>query len=107
MAIIARASLVLAAFMPISASADSADVAQRLAYMLGSEEICGFHYRQVAVEKWIEDNVAPDDMDFLVQLDVFMDAVEYDSRSLGASELVARCAQVRRVGETNGFLKAE
>lgn len=106
MAILARTALILAAFLPVIAFADSGDVARRLGYMLGSEAVCGFHFRRVAVEEFIAENVAADDMDFIVVFDLVVADVEDDSRSLGASELVARCAQVRRVAETLGFMSA-
>jgi hypothetical protein len=90
----------------LSASAyaeDSSDLALALGTVLGSEEFCGLHYDQAAIQSFITKRVSPDDMDFPPLLESMTNGTEVGNRSKSNSAKTAHCAQIARIAKSYGF----
>lgn len=88
-------AITLAAGLPASAQS-SLDTAQRLANILASEEPCNLSINPDGIDAYVENNVAPDDLDFANNLRGMITVSDYSIASLSESELVAQCAATRR-----------
>ena len=97
--------LVAMGFGPARAgSLDSMNVAMQLGTLLGSEEFCGMSYDQSAIDRYIEENVAADDLDFASTLRTMTQGVAFQNKSMTASEKRAHCHQIRRSAKAHGFI---
>lgn len=85
------------------AVASSTNTAIALGTVLASEEICGLTYNQDAIGKYIEQNVAADDMQFASTLQMMTDGTRLNLQEMGKSQLTAHCAQIKRVAKSYGF----
>lgn len=95
--ILATAALAAPAF------ASSSDTALALGNVLASEEVCGLTYDQDAIGKYIEQNVAEDDMQFASTLQLMTEGTKLQLQDMGKSQLTAHCAQIKRVAKKYGF----
>jgi hypothetical protein len=77
-----------------------------LGHIIGSEEACGLTFDQAAVSRLVEQNVDPDDADWLSMFDT---AVEVETKvnlpHMTRSQLTAHCAQVRQFAKHFGLIK--
>ena len=86
-------------------SLESMNVANQLGTVLASEEFCGLSYDQAAIEKFIEEKVAADDMGFASNLQVMTEGQRYSLKDMSASSRTAHCAQIRRVAKSYEFIE--
>src|ERR1700730_3225659 len=101
-----KAFIAIAAAAVLSASAyakDSSDLARALGTVLGSEEFCGLHYDQAAIQSFITKRVSADDMDFPPLLESMTTGTEVGNRSKSNSAKTAHCAQIARIAKSYGF----
>jgi len=97
----AAATLILTS---TSQAEDSYEVAERLGMLLGSEEACELSYKQEAIEKFIEDNVSPGDMDFAEDLDLLKGNREFALSESSDKEIARHCIQIKRTAKHYGFI---
>lgn len=92
---------------PVAAqsSFESMEKANNLGTVLGSEDFCGIEFNQVAIAKWIAENVSADDMAFPSTLSMMIDGTSYEFDSYSASRKTAHCAQIRRISKSYGFIE--
>lgn len=83
---------------------DSMTTAMELGSVLASEEACSLTFDQAAIERFIEGNVAPDDMGFASTLQMMTEGTRYQIGSMSISAKTAHCSQIRRVARANGFI---
>ncbi|TVR11858.1 MAG: signal recognition particle [Salinarimonadaceae bacterium] len=82
---------------------DSMTLANQLGDVLASEELCGLSYDHDAIERFIEERVAADDMSFTPMLRMMTDGATYTQDEMSESAKRAHCAQIRRVARSYGF----
>ncbi len=80
-------------------------LSQNLGDLLGSEEFCGLTFDQAAIEKFIEDNVSADDMQFAGSVQLYANMKREVVSKLSASQQTVQCVQVKRVAKEYGFIK--
>jgi hypothetical protein len=98
---------VLGALCALAAIPARADDDPMLAYnlgdLLGSEEACGLHFDQAAIERFVEEKAPADDMGFMSHM-TDAAAVKRDEISgYTQSERTAYCAQARQVAKSYRF----
>lgn len=83
---------------------DRMQLATSLGSVLGSEKGCGLTFSQPAIEKFIDDNVPADDMEFPSMLSMMTDGSEIQLREMSASSKTAHCRQISRIAKSYGFV---
>lgn len=105
-----KAGLAMAAALALSAGSsaqmnlDSWRVSEQLGAVLGSEAACGLSYDPAAIDRFIDESVAADDMEFTSNLGVNTRSTVRQVEDMSASTLTAHCAQIRRVARSYGFV---
>lgn len=82
----------------------SMTLANELASVLASEELCGLAYDQGAIAFFIEKRVRADDLSFANYLRLMTSGQEVQLKSITPSSKTAHCAQIRRVAKAYGFV---
>jgi hypothetical protein len=95
------ALLILGASSQALAQEDSFELAENLGDVLASEDLCGLHYDQDSIRKFIEAHVKADDMGFTPSLKAQTDARR--EMTWSQSEKTAHCAQISRTARAYGF----
>jgi hypothetical protein len=93
----------LALALPAPAWSAGLDVAQGLADVIAAEEFCGLAYDQPAIETFIADNVADDDLQFTGLLKGLIFVAKAAQETMSASAATAHCAQIRRLAAAYRF----
>ncbi|MGV8832554.1 MAG: hypothetical protein ACOH2N_11300 [Devosia sp.] len=88
-----------------SAQNSSYDFAMNLGMILASEGACDMTFRQDAVDAYIADNVAADDMEFPTNLSAGMTMGQYRIEEFTKTARAAHCGQVRRIALSHGFIE--
>lgn len=86
------------------AFADSIEVASDLGSLLGSEKACGLTYNAEAIGRYIEENVAADDLGFNGMLQMMTAGSEFQIKDMSASAKIAHCLQAKRSAKSHGFI---
>ncbi|MFS8181373.1 signal recognition particle [Pseudovibrio denitrificans] len=97
----AAATLILTS---ASQAEDSWEIAENLGILLGSEEACDLSFKQEPIEKFIEANVSPGDMDFVGDLDMIVENTETDMREMSTKKIARHCIQIKRTAKHYGFI---
>jgi hypothetical protein len=84
---------------------DSSQVALSLGNVLASEELCGLHYDQDVIKKYIDSHVRADDMDFIPTLRLMTEGSRYQNQQMSPSTKTAHCEQTTRVARSYGFIQ--
>lgn len=84
---------------------DSFQIALELGTVLGSEAACGLSYDQAAIEAFIDDRIAADDMSFPSTLNTMTGGTEFEIAEMSPSSKTAHCRQIRRIAESYGFVE--
>ncbi len=87
--------------------ADSFVTADRLANILASDELCSIQFNQDAINAYIEENVAPDDLAFASTLRRRATSIYALISMQPEAEQDAHCFQVRRSAEALGLLQGD
>lgn len=87
-----------------ASSLDTFRLATDLGSVLASEEVCGLSYDQAAIVRFIEANVAADDMSFPSTLQMMTGGAERKVHDLSTSARTAHCAQITRIARSYGFI---
>lgn len=93
-----------AAALALPAAADSTQKALELGAVLAAEQPCGLEFDPKGIDRWIEANIAADDMNFAPMLALMTKGAEREVAAMSASALRARCAQTARVARSFGFI---
>lgn len=80
-------------------------LSQNLGDLLGSEELCGMSFDKAAIEKFINDKVAADNMDFAGSVQFYTNMKRESFKELSASQQTVQCIQAKRVAKEFGFIK--
>ena len=102
---VAGLTLACVTLQPVSASAESMDVAMQLGSILAAESVCGLTFDQGAIRAYIEKKVKADDMQFPSMLQLMTKGSEVQDQDLAPSAKAALCAQTVRVARSYGFTK--
>jgi hypothetical protein len=92
----------IAAVLPASAKAMED---HELYALLGSEEPCGLHYDQAAIERLVTKYFKPDDTMIVSQLSTNVGGYKILLQEMSASALTAQCTQVRRAAKHYGLIQ--
>lgn len=84
---------------------DSFVTADRLANILASDELCSIRFNQEAINTYIEENVAADDLEFAPTLRRRATSIYALISMQPKTEQEAHCFQVRRSAEALGILQ--
>lgn len=90
--------------VPTVVLTDSSEVASQLGTVIASEEFCDLKYNQDAVQKFIEQNVKADDMEFPENLAMAIRVRLSDNSDISSSAKTAHCAQIRRIAKSYDFV---
>jgi hypothetical protein len=94
----------LAAIPSIAQNFDSMQLATQLGGLLASEGFCGLSYNQTAIEKFIDERVAADDLSFPSTLSLMTEGASYQLEDMSESSRTAHCRQVERLARNFGFI---
>lgn len=83
----------------------SMQVASMLGTMLAAEEMCGLTYDLDAIDRFIDDKVAADDMDFAGTLRLMTAGAGHQHSGMSEAEARAHCRQIARSARANGFIE--
>nr|WP_278520431.1 signal recognition particle [Brucella anthropi] len=83
---------------------DTWNIASGLGRVIASEEICGLSYSQQAIEKFIDEKVPADDLNFPGNLTIAIGGNTADLKAMSASQKTANCTQVKRIAKSYGFI---
>lgn len=100
-------SVVIGCWPAIAGAQDlrSMQVASMLATVLAAEEMCGLTYDLEAIDRFIDNNVAADDMEFAGTLQMAMMGARHQHRDMGEAETRAHCRQIARSARSAGFIE--
>lgn len=90
-----------------AASASTMDlysIAASLGSVIAAEGVCDIPLNHSAIERYIEANVAADDMEFSSTLEMMTEGSRYTIGKMTASARAAHCFQVRRAAQENGLV---
>jgi hypothetical protein len=73
--------------------------------LLGSEEPCGLHYDQNAIERLISKYFKPDDTSVINMMSTMVSGNKIAAQQMSASTLTAHCTQVRRAAKHYGLIQ--
>jgi hypothetical protein len=73
--------------------------------LLGSEEPCGLHYDQDAIERLINKYFKPDDTSVINMMSSQVSGTKIEVQQMSASTLTAHCVQVRRAAKHYGLIQ--
>lgn len=79
-------------------------IANDLATILASEEMCGLSYDQAAIAKYVADTVPPEAMGFAGQLNMMTTGAKFSLEGMNESSKTAHCAAVLQTAASFGFL---
>ena len=79
-------------------------VASSLGDLLASEQPCGLSFDKAAIDRFIDQNVPPDDMQFTSMLTTMTGGHEYEIGQMSPSALRAHCRQIERVARHFKFI---
>ncbi|SON55797.1 hypothetical protein HDIA_2256 [Hartmannibacter diazotrophicus] len=92
----------LFASINVAKADDSLDVADRLGEIIGAEDACGLTLDQAAINRYVSNHVAADDLDFVGYLKTSTWTAKEDLSEMGATERSAHCMQVVRSAKAIG-----
>ena len=99
-----RLAMMLAALLaPNLAAAEGIDIVDGLADLIAAEAFCGLRYDQQAIETFIAQNVAADDLEFTGLLKGLTFAADASQQRMSQSAATAHCAHIRRLAQHHGF----
>jgi hypothetical protein len=84
---------------------DRMQAATALGDLLGSETACGLTYDHEAINRYIDENIPADDMQFTSFLQMSATGTEYQMNDLSESRKTAHCRQIERVARSHGFIE--
>ena len=79
-------------------------VASSLGDLLASEQPCGLSFNKAAIDKFIDQNVPADDMEFTSMLATMTTGHEFEIGQMSPSALAAHCRQIERVARHYNFI---
>jgi hypothetical protein len=82
---------------------ESMTLATQIGDLIASEEICGLKHDQNAIEVFIDNNVAADDLSFVSMLDTMTGGAEFTLKDMSQGQKTAHCRQIERVAKSLGF----
>lgn len=80
-------------------------VATKLGALLAAEDACGMTFDKEAIQRYIEKNVADDDLQFASSLPMMTEGQKIQVEGMSESGKTAFCAQQRRVAKKIGFVQ--
>jgi hypothetical protein len=83
---------------------DDPTLAFDLGDLLGSEQACGLHFAQAAIERFVEERAPADDMAFMSHMTGEAGLKSREIAGYTPSERTAWCAQARRVAKNYRFI---
>jgi hypothetical protein len=98
-----RTILAIALLATVTAAPAKAMDENELYALLGSEEPCGLHYDQGAIERLMAKYFKPDDTSVINGMAVMVAGNKIQVGQMSPSTLTAHCAQVRRAARAYGL----